>query len=566
MPQLTSRSPRNLTMPGLLVALVCIVALILFSLLIALGYAEFRCEYYPFLILATAFGFGIASSLFTGSISLRTGSHLQEHEIGSARGLIYSTLQSAIGHPVVVSASGGAAVFLLTLLVGHLIEPERCAFDQESTIRFENVPSHAQVSIKGGKFWIKQHGHDRQALLQSFSILAEQDHTEGILHLHFEEQGTRCELVIATADDYDSAGDDTLSVVESNTNAETLLILYDVPLSTVNKNTAISCFKRNNNPLRNRILWNIGDRQLLTQKSDPGKPNIVFLHNPWFIHPRLEGSHLKRKRDDNRRQIQFWNVAFAEDDPRSYTELATELAHSNVEIRDSAIQYLGKHFDAYADNAVDAIFDLDTDRRIVAGILSALTIGIEDYQPELVPQGNRKLNTEIEFLSGKEEALIELTAHENLVIQKSALEIIRRFPVDAFLKKYNDIIRNATSGGCNKEDVDQRVYGAVFYFANRELQPILDQKIDGIVRDRSKSTKIIDDVRTAANTCLKDEYSVDSAVFAFVPVVEILNLRPNAKDELAEAARNFLDEIGSRERDYYDQTHIFYAAMMSGDI
>ena len=189
MPQFTPQSSRNLTVPAMVVALVCIVGLFSFSLLIALGHAEFRCEYYPFLVLATAIGFGIASSLFTGSISLRTGPHVQEPSRGSRLGFIYSGFQSVLGHPIVLFASGGAAVFLLTLLLGHQFMPERCTFRQESTIRFENVPSNAQVSIKGGKFWIKQHGHDLPARLQSFSILAEQDHTEGFLHLYFEKQG-----------------------------------------------------------------------------------------------------------------------------------------------------------------------------------------------------------------------------------------------------------------------------------------------------------------------------------------------------------------------------------------
>ena len=227
---------------------------------------------------------------------------------------------------------------------------------------------------------------------------------------------------------------------------------------------------------------------------------------------------------------------------------------------------MGKYFNVYAGNAVDDLFGLNVDSKIVAGILSALRIGIETFQPDLIPQGHRKLDTAIPFLSGKEENIIELTAHDSLAIQKSALEIIRRFPVDLFLEKYTEIIQNANSGDCDKQTVDQRVYGAVFYFANRELQPILDKSLDGTARDRSESAQIITDVKSAANRCLSDEYSIDSAVFAFIPVVEILNLRPNAKRELAQAAKNFLDEIGARRNDYYDQTHIFYALMLSREI
>ena len=413
--------------------------------------------------------------------------------------------------------------------------------------------------MKGGKFWIKPHGHDLNARIQSISILAESSHTEGILHLHFEEQGTRCVLAITTADNYDSSRNNMMSIVESNISAQTLLITFSASPTVVAKNREIACFKRNHIPLTSRIVWNMGDRQLLTQQKDLEKPHQVLLDNPWFVHPVDATVHFQSRNVHAWDLWRLWEVAFADDGPPSYLTLLADLAHSSIEVRDIATQQMGKHFDSYASKALVDVFNSTTPPEVTAGILAALRIGIETFQPNLIPDARRKLNTPIEFLDGKEEELLELTGHENLSIQKSDLEIVRRFPVDSFLSKYRYIVRSENSIACTEEIGDQRVYGAIFYFANRGLQHIIDRDIHTIEKGRVEFAKTVDDVKEAALKCLDDKYSVDRSVLEFIPVMEILNLRPHKNQELMDAAKRFLNEIGDRKNDYYNPIHVFLA-------
>ena len=216
-------------------AIVCLVLCLgwLFSLAgaIAFGMAEFTCDYYPLVILPTAFGFGLASSLLTGNIRLSADSGI---------GAAFPSLRN---HPMLLSASGGFAVMLLVFGVGMLIKPEKCNFRSEFSIKFEHIPKDAQVSVSP-TFWRKHHGFDEHARHQSISLLAEDRPTEGILTVYFQETNTTCALEIITTDTSAFGSDHDLEVFEPNVQLETILISFDVSRTVIEKSSNPACFKR----------------------------------------------------------------------------------------------------------------------------------------------------------------------------------------------------------------------------------------------------------------------------------------------------------------------------------
>ncbi len=245
--------------------------------------------------------------------------------------------------------------------------------------------------------------------------------------------------------------------------------------------------------------------------------------------------------------------------PYPYAELKTRLSSNDANTRITARRLLGANFQTYQDEAITDLFSKNDNVDYTVSLLHGLIAGIDNATGgQLSPGQPRDLSSHLPFVpASRLNDLVALTGNTHEEIQKQALRLVQRFPVDDFKTIYDRIEGRAGEEDCKKlSDTDKLIrWGAIFFYYNRIVQfmytagplsPQSSAEIDALTSAGMKGTK-----------CLSEEKRVDGAALYFARSVVFDHLKQAAGSVLAEVKSfdAYVDKFGGASQ-YYSQSHV----------
>lgn len=244
--------------------------------------------------------------------------------------------------------------------------------------------------------------------------------------------------------------------------------------------------------------------------------------------------------------------------PSPYAELKTRLSSNEANTRITARRFLGANFAIYREQAIADLFSKNDDVDYTVSLLHGLIAGIDNATGgKLSPGGPRDLSSQLPFVPGPRlNDLVAMTGNPHEDIQKQALRLVQRFPVDDFKTIYDRIEKRAGGDDCRKLSDSEKLirWGAIFFYYNRIIQfiytagPLSPQstaEIDTLTSAGMRGTK-----------CLREEKRVDGAALHFARSIVFDHFK-QAETVLAEVNRfdTYVDKFGGSSR-YYSQSHV----------
>jgi hypothetical protein len=323
------------------------------------------------------------------------------------------------------------------------------------------------------------------------------------------------------------------------------------------------CFYINNLVVHGNIMIARAEHKLLFNVS-PGSDGVPlrpqFSPDTSWWDSGSPTSKSARSKDDN----WFITSAFAQTLPRTpYDKLRLELRSPDPNVRVRARQFLGEHFDAYANDVWSDLKVKNNDPNLIVSLLHGLITGIDKKEEgKYLPKAGRNIGTTmpLPFIHGKEDDILDLVTIDDASVKKQVRRLIQRFPYDAFrdsfmrlFEKYH--IKQDCEAKKQNDTNQSLIYAFSFFTYNQMIQIALNNPL---------STKVIENIEDIANQskelakCLDKALYIDSAIVDYGRAT-IYAQNKALKDRTQAAANAFLDVVKkgrSNGAEYYFNSHI----------
>jgi hypothetical protein len=507
-------------------------------------FREFVCNAYT--ILAFAFSLGCALAVaFLGGHAASTG------QIGTA----------AKSNSFAFSASGGIATLIILFVLTNFYPPPNCTRKAETTLHLQNirVPPPTQERANhpyrfNSDLWrrVTSYPHSSDFGDQHNVEVLVSESGKGLLEI-FDGAGRSCWLeILILPSSHSSWFEKDNTYWDGSISDPRKIELSFFSARKGGKQSTNSCFKYNNVKVLARVFV------------IPSEDKIRFLVNSIdlsdFDPAQMAHLPVGQATGTVASFIPSFLSAYAAERKPSFDELKGSLSSIDPVRRANARQFLGANFEKYSKDALAELFSQQSSSALyVESLLHGLIVGIDQANGRMLTPGKpRKLGVDLPYVKGQEGRIIELTAHRSFDVQKQARRLIQRFPVDSFAGIYEPLLRQAKEncGGADRSKVEEKIYGAVFYYYNRIVQRYYEKRegVSSLKENTAEFKKISDLVYPAAN-CLPDEQHVDVAVieygkaFVFEAYKDI--------GEARTAAIRFLEVVDKYGQDnYYFHAHI----------
>jgi len=254
--------------------------------------------------------------------------------------------------------------------------------------------------------------------------------------------------------------------------------------------------------------------------------------------------------------------AMAQSAPTPFAELKAMLLGADLSERVVARQQLSSSFPVYQADILAEILKGDpADTDYLGNLVSALIAGIDQSVAADTNGKPAPLSLTLPYIHPNEQRIVELTADPNPSVRKQARRLTQRYPVDAFVPVYDAVFSKAVD--CTGlTDADKlKIYSGLFFEYDRMLgsdggSPVTPDKVND-------ASAMVDRVEAAAR-CLDPSLRVDSALLYFG--LSSIQRAAGEADAATRSAKNFLDVVaqnGGGDK-YYLQSHVDLMKKLAG--
>lgn len=238
-----------------------------------------------------------------------------------------------------------------------------------------------------------------------------------------------------------------------------------------------------------------------------------------------------------------------------YTQMRMGLQSRDTDVRIRTRRQLGANFDQFAEQALQDLLHnraVQKNALVTNGLLHALTTGVASREPDLKPARGRSLDDKLPYdLEGSDlDALVRLSAHWDDGVRQQARRFMQRYPVNDV---YQAVQRQLPQSGACTEDQKWIAYAAVFVTYNRMIQAGMNRERSAQDKQRLQTESKV--TRDAAMLCLQgDQRLTDTALLDYG--WSIYYQWAGDAGAAQTAARSFVRTIGDDKDQYYLQKHV----------